>query len=120
MKENSIYDKKSLREITGTKIKWDEIAKDCVAFSNAQGGYIDYGIEDSANEPPKDQRITETLVVTLQNKINEKTVNVNAYGEVITHNNGGQFLRLHISRDCAMASTRSGKYFVRIGDNCTR
>lgn len=119
MKENSIYDKKSLREITGTKIKWDEIAKDCVAFSNAQGGYIDYGIEDSANEPPTDQRITETLVVTLQNKINEKTVNVNAYGEVITHNNGGQFLRLHISRGCAMASTRSGKYFVRIGDNCT-
>lgn len=37
MKENSLYDKKSLREITGKNADWNEVAKDCVAFSNAQG-----------------------------------------------------------------------------------
>lgn len=38
MEENSLYDKKSLREITGKSADWNEVAKDCVAFSNAQGG----------------------------------------------------------------------------------
>lgn len=51
MKENSLYDKKSLKEITGKSADWNEVAKDCVAFSNAQGGIIDYGIEDDAEEP---------------------------------------------------------------------
>lgn len=119
MKENAQYDKKSLREITGKNIKWDEIAKDCVAFSNAQGGNIDYGIENDADEPPSEQRIDEALVVTLQNKVSGKTVNVNAYGEIRTHPNGGQYLRLHIARGGAVASTTSGKYFLRIGDNST-
>ena len=41
MEENSLYDKKSLREITGKSADWNEVAKDCVAFSNAQGGVID-------------------------------------------------------------------------------
>lgn len=45
MKENSLYDKKSLREITGKNADWNEVAKDCVAFSNALGGVINYGIE---------------------------------------------------------------------------
>ena len=73
MKENSLYDKKSLKEITGKSADWNEVAKDCVAFSNAQGGIIDYGIEDDAEEPMPNQRVPEELVVTLQNKINGKT-----------------------------------------------
>ena len=85
MKENSLYDKKSLKEITGKSADWNEVAKDCVAFSNAQGGIIDYGIEDDAEEPMPNQRVPEELVVTLQNKINGRTSNVNAYGEILTH-----------------------------------
>ena len=57
MKENSLYDKKSLKEITGKSADWNEVAKDCVAFSNAQGGIIDYGIEDDAEEPMPNQRV---------------------------------------------------------------
>lgn len=117
MKENSLYDKKSLKEITGKTADWNEVAKDCVAFSNAQGGIIDYGIEDDADEPDTEQRIPESLVVTLQNKINGKTSNVSAYGEVVTHNNGGQYLRLHIARGNSAASTTSGKFFIRVSDN---
>ena len=97
MKENSLYDKKSLKEITGKTADWNEVAKDCVAFS----------IEDDADEPDTEQRIPESLVVTLQNKINGKTSNVSAYGEVVTHNNGGQYLRLHIARGNSAASTTS-------------
>ena len=117
MKENSLYDKKSLKEITGKSADWNEVAKDCVAFSNAQGGIIDYGIEDDAEEPMPNQQVPEELVVTLQNKINGRTSNVNAYGEVLTHSNGGQYLRLHISRGSSAASTTSGKFFIRVSDN---
>ncbi len=117
MKENCLYDKKSIREITGKNVNWDEVAKDCVAFSNAQGGMIDYGIEDDADVPPIDQSISETLKTELTNKISGKTVGVNTHAEIVTHDNGAQYLRLHISRGYNVASTTSGKYFLRIADN---
>ena len=117
MKENSLYDKKSIREILGKKADWNEVAKDCVAFSNAQGGTIDYGIEDDLDYPSPNQHIDESLVVELENKISQKAINVNAHAELITHDNGGQFIRLHISRGAVSASTTSGKFFFRLGDN---
>ena len=43
MRENSLYDKKSLRAIHGSKANFKEIAKNCVGFANAQGGMIDNG-----------------------------------------------------------------------------
>lgn len=117
MKENSLYDKKSIREIIGKSADWDEVAKDCVAFSNAQGGVIDYGIEDDADIPPLGQTIPDTLKTELTNKINGKTVGVNVRPEIITHDNGSQYLRLYIFRGYNVASTTSGKYFLRIADN---
>lgn len=117
MKENSLYDKKSLREITGKNADWNEVAKDCVAFSNAQGGVIDYGIEDDADAPPADQKVTEDIVINLENKISGKTLNVSAHAEILTHENGGQYIRLHIARGTSSASTTSGKYFTRVSDN---
>lgn len=117
MKENSLYDKKSIREIIGKNPDWNEVAKDCVAFSNAQGGTIEYGIEDNADSPDAKQCIDEALVVELDNKINQRTVNVNTHAEIKTYNNGGQSIELHISRGIAPASTTSGKYFYRLGDN---
>ena len=44
--ENSLYDKKSLRTVTGKSADFSELAKDCVAFANSKGGCIDIGIED--------------------------------------------------------------------------
>ena len=63
MKENSLYDKKSIRAIVCEKPDWNEIAKDCVAFTNAQGGIIDFGIEDDSETPPIGQRIDENLPI---------------------------------------------------------
>jgi ATP-dependent DNA helicase RecG len=57
MKENTLYDKKSLKTVVGKTADFAELAKDCVAFSNAQGGVIDIGIEDKDTLPPASQRI---------------------------------------------------------------
>jgi len=117
MKENSLYDKKSLREISGKEADWNEVAKDAVAFSNAAGGHIDYGIENKMSEPDSQQLIPEELPTILVNKIAGKTVGVTTSTEVIVFDNGGEVLRLHIYRSETMiAATTSGKIFVRIGD----
>lgn len=116
MEENSLYDKKSLREIIGKSADWNEVAKDCVAFSNAQGGVIDYGIEDDADAPPADQKISEEIAINLEKKISGKTQNVSVHAEIRTHENGGQYIRLHIVRGTSSASTTSGKYFTRVSD----
>ena len=88
MEENSLYDKKSLREIIGKSADWNEVAKDCVAFSNAQGGVIDYGIEDDADAPPADQKVSEEIAINLEKKISGKTQNVSVHAEIRTHENG--------------------------------
>ena len=116
MEENSLYDKKSLREIIGKSADWNEVAKDCVAFSNAQGGVIDYGIEDDADAPPADQKVSEEIAINLEKKISGKTQNVSVHAEIRTHENGGQYIRLHIVRGTSSASTTSGKYFIRVSD----
>ena len=73
MIENSLYDKKSLLTITSKKIDWKEIVKDVVGFSNAEGGIIEFGIEDGNNEPAENQKIPESLRNLLVNQINGKT-----------------------------------------------
>lgn len=40
MQEGSQFDKKSIRTVTGKTADFNELAKDCVAFANAQGGYL--------------------------------------------------------------------------------
>lgn len=72
MKENGIYDKKSIKTVVGKTADFSELAKDCVAFSNAEGGYIDIGIEDNCLLPPESQKINEGLTTTIINKITEK------------------------------------------------
>ena len=118
MKENSLYDKKSLRTVVGKTADFAELAKDCVAFSNAQGGVIDVGIENDDTLPPADQRVPEELPTTVVNKISGITHGVITSTEIATADNGGEFIRLSILRNPnAIAVTSSGKIYVRIGDN---
>lgn len=117
MKENSIYDKKSLRSVIGKTADFGELAKDCVAFSNAEGGIIDIGIEDADTFPPTDQKIPDGLVTNIINKIGEKTIGVVLSAEVLSAESGGEYIRLHVPRNPNAASaTTSGKFFLRIGD----
>lgn len=118
MKENSIYDKKSLRTVVGKNADFNELAKDCVAFSNAEGGCIDIGIEDDQTLPPEEQKIPDGLATEIVNKINGKTQGVVLSAETLIAENGGEYIKLHILRNANLPSaTTSGKFFLRIGDN---
>lgn len=118
MKENNIYDKKSLRTVTGKTADFKELAKDCVAFSNAEGGTIDIGIEDKETLPPAGQTIPEELTTTIVNKIGGLTNGVTVSAEKCKADNGGEYVKLHVLRNPnAVSVTASGKIFVRIGDN---
>lgn len=51
MEENKNTDIKSLKFLKGRNTDWDELAKDCVSFANAQGGSVLIGIEDKDSLP---------------------------------------------------------------------
>ena len=67
MEENSHFDKKSLRVVSGTTADWAELAKDCVCFANGVGGIIHIGIEDENDAPNATQKIQPALI----DKINQ-------------------------------------------------
>ena len=117
MKENNLYDKKSLRAVSGKTADFGELAKDCVAFSNAEGGTIDIGIEDKENLPPDSQRVPDELTTTIVNKIGECAHGLILSSEKCVAENGGEYVRLHITRNPnVIAATTSGKFYLRIGD----
>lgn len=118
MKENSIYDKKSLRTVVGKNADFNELAKDSVAFSNAEGGSIDIGIEDDQTLPPEEQKIPDGLATEIVNKVTGKTQGVVLSAETLVAENGGEFIKLHVLRNAnSPSATTSGKFFLRIGDN---
>lgn len=120
MKENNILDKKSLRFLKGKQTDWDELAKDCVAFANAQGGEIIIGIEDNANQPPKDQKLKDkNTPETIQKNIVQRTINVAVAITVLIADNGGEYIKIQVFRNAqTIASTTDGKYYIRISDEC--
>lgn len=114
--EGQLLDQKSLRAVTGKTADWSELAKDCVAFANATGGRLLLGIEDGQQDPPAAQRIPADLPDTVRRKLAERTVNVGALPRILTAQNGGQYVELHIPRATAAASTTGGRYFLRVAD----
>lgn len=116
--EGQISDNKSLRKITGKTADFPELAKDCVAFANAQGGRLLIGIEDKAALPPAEQRIKPELLDTLRKRITELTINVVVLPSIIQAENGGEYIELFVQRSQSVASTSDGRYFIRVGDSC--
>ncbi|MFO0775143.1 MAG: ATP-binding protein [Nitrospiraceae bacterium] len=114
--EGQLFDRKSLRVVTGRNPDWDELVKDCVAFANAMGGRLLLGIEDGHELPSPGQRIPTDLPDVLRRKVKDRTVNVTVLPEVIGAPNGGEYLELRIPRASAVASTTDGRYFLRIAD----
>lgn len=117
MTENSLYDKKSLRTLTVKKIDWKEIVKDVVGFSNAEGGIIEFGIEDNCLIPDPSQKISKDLIVTLVNNVNGKSNGVAISAEKKVYENGGETILLHVRRSSVMTTTCDGRVFMRNGDN---
>lgn len=116
--EGQISDKKSLRVVAGKTADFTELAKDCVAFANAQGGRLLIGIEDKAVLPPAEQRIKPELLDTIRKRIAERTVNVGAFPRIVQAENGGEYIELLVQRSHGVASTSDGRYFIRVGDSC--
>lgn len=116
--ETQHVDLKSLRLVTGKTADFPALAGYCVCFANAAGGQLRIGIEDGQTLPPADQRIAPALLDTLRKRIGELTVNVQVAPQIITAENGGEFVELTIARSVGVASTHDGRYFLRVGDTC--
>ncbi|MDP2007140.1 MAG: ATP-binding protein [Rubrivivax sp.] len=114
--ENQHFDRKSLRKVTGKTAAWSELALDCVAFANAQGGSLLIGIEDGQEAPPPGQTVPLGLAETVAKRMRELTVNIELAATVITAANGGEFIDLRVARAHGVASTADGRYALRIGD----
>ena len=120
MEENKNIDKKSLKFLKGKNTDWDELAKDCVSFANAQGGFIYIGIEDKDTLPPEKQKIADrNQPDIIQKNISQRTINVSIAVTIETAENKAEFLKVQIFRNAqTIASTTDGKYYVRVHDEC--
>ncbi|MCQ2122983.1 MAG: putative DNA binding domain-containing protein [Fibrobacter sp.] len=117
MNENLSYDKKSLKTVLGKTADFNELAKDCVAFANAQGGDIDIGIENTDSLPPAGQTIPEDLESSIITRLSGLAHNLILSSEILTSTNGGSYIKLHIARSHgSVCATSSGKIYIRIGD----
>lgn len=120
MKENKNTDKKSIQFLKGRRTNWDELAKDCVAFANAQGGYIFIGIEDDENLPIQNQKITDSdLPDVIHKNIGHRTINVGIAVTIEKAKNKAEYIKIQIFRSVqTIASTTDGRYYIRIHDEC--
>ena len=116
--EDQHTDRKSLRTVLGKTADWDALAKDAVCFANGSGGRLLIGIEDGQALPPAGQSVPPELLDRLRKRINELTVNVQALPSLQRAANGAEFIELLIDRAPGVASTRDGRYFLRVGDSC--
>lgn len=114
--ENQHFDRKSLRKVTGKTAAWSELALDCVAFANAQGGSLLIGIENGQEAPPPDQCIPPGLAETVIKRMRELTVNVELAVSLTRAAHGGEFIDLRVARSHGVASTSEGRYALRVGD----
>lgn len=116
--EGQVSDKKSLRAVIGKSADFSELAKDCIAFANAQGGQLLIGIEDKATLPPTEQRIKPDLLDVIRKRIAELTINIAVLPSIVQAENGGEYINLMVPRSQSVASTSDGRYFIRVGDSC--
>ncbi len=120
MEENKNFEKKSLKFLKGKNTDWDELAKDCVSFANAQGGFIYIGIEDNQTLPLEGQKIADRNIPDIiQKNIAHRTINVGIAITIEAASNHGEFIQLHIFKNLqTIASTTDGKYYIRVHDEC--
>ena len=115
--EGHLVDQKSLRTVTGKSANFSELAKDCVAFANAQGGKLLIGIEDGYELPPAGQKIAHDLLDTIRKRIAENTVGVVVAPQILKAKNGGDYVELNVQRAVGAASTSDGRYYIRVADS---
>ncbi|MDL2244682.1 putative DNA binding domain-containing protein [Parabacteroides sp. OttesenSCG-928-J18] len=118
--EDKNIEYKSLKKLIGKSAKLSDVADECVAFANAQGGWIICGIEDGETEPPTNQKVDIDEMNKVVARLRSLTDSVGFVNpEVITYTNGGQCFKFQILPTTrTIATTSSGKVFIRIADKC--
>ena len=117
MKEGLTYDKKSLRAVLGKNKDYDELAKDCVAFANSEGGHLAIGVENTEELPDPGQIVPDGLKEEIVKRISERTINVVTNAKIVTASNGGQYVDLEVFKSTvSFAGTTKGGYFYRDND----
>ena len=117
MKEGLKFDKKSLKTIQGKTAVFDELAKDCVAFANTEGGHLAIGIEDAVDVPAPEQIIPDELRVLVIKRIGERTINVATNATIVKSPNGGEYIDLEVFKSqVSIAGTTKGGYYYRDND----
>lgn len=120
MIEDKNKEYKSLRKVIGRSADFKKLAETCVCLANAQGGEIIIGIEDKESFPPEGQKIEPKILNNTVKKLRSLTDGVGIVNpEILTHENGGEYFVLRIMPSTrAIATTTSGKIFIRVSDNC--
>lgn len=118
MHEGQAIEHKALRKVIGPQSDFEDLAQTCVCLANSAGGLIRIGIEDGSNAPPPDQRISADVPDRIRKRLGELTVNVQALPAIVRHDGGGESIDLAVARSPGVASTRDGRYFLRVGDTC--
>ena len=118
--EDQNKDYKSFKKAIGSKANHRDLADTCVCFANAQGGDIIIGIEDKNDAPPPKQKINQEDINALIKSLRSLTDGVGiVHPEIIKHENEGEYFVLKILPSTrVIATTSSGKVFIRISDNC--
>jgi ATP-dependent DNA helicase RecG len=118
--EDQNRDYKSLRKAIGKQADLQSLAETCVCFANAQGGEIVIGIEDGEQEPPAGQKVDIAAMNDVVKRLRSLTDSVGMINpEVIVHENGGAYFIIQVLPTTrTIATTSSGKVFIRVSDNC--
>lgn len=118
--ETSNIEFKSLKKAIGQKSDVPSLAETCVCFANAQGGELIIGIENKQSAPPADQKIDVDEMNKVVSRIRSLTNGVAIVNpEVFQHKNGGEYFSLRVLPSTrTIATTSTGKVFIRITDNC--
>jgi ATP-dependent DNA helicase RecG len=118
--EDKNRDYKSIRKAIGSKSDLESLAESCVAFANAQGGELVIGIEDEASYPPEDQQINVKDINSVIKRLRSLTDGVGiTASDIQKHENGGEYFVINILPSTrTIATTTSGKVFIRVSDNC--
>jgi ATP-dependent DNA helicase RecG len=117
--ESNTIEYKSLQKIRSTE-GLGSLAETCVCLANAQGGTIFIGIDDKTKEPPADQKIQQEEVNNTLSSLRDQTYSVGIGTPVIrTHANSGEYIEITIAPSLkTIATTSTGKIFMRIADTC--
>ena len=115
--ENQTLDQKSLRYVLEKHKDTNALSHDCVGFANAIGGTILLGIENDADDPPPGQKVPDDMPEKLRKRLSQITINVGTNISRELALNGGEFLKIHVFQSIqTIASTTSGRYFIRVAD----